>query len=76
MSSILFKVNEKIPQELDLIQEEEGLGNRTATFTFLIKYYFLTKKNSLDNSINILNRLLDKIDTDSLSSAEEQLSDI
>ena len=76
MSSILFKVNEKIPQELDLIQEEEGLGNRTATFTFLIKYYFFTKKNSLDNSINILNRLLDKIDTDSLSSAEEQLSDI
>ena len=42
MSSIIFKVDGKIPKELDLIQEEEGLGNRTSTFTFLIKYYFLS----------------------------------
>lgn len=76
MSKILFDVNEKIPQELDLIKENEGLGNRTSTFTFLIKYYFLTKKNSLDNSIQLMDKLLDKIDVDKLPSAEEQLADV
>lgn len=76
MKTIIFKVNEKIPQELDLIKESEGLGNRTSTFTFLIKYYNLTKNNKLDNSIDHLNKLLEKIDINSLPSAEEQLKDI
>ncbi|MFA6305457.1 MAG: hypothetical protein WC651_01870 [Candidatus Gracilibacteria bacterium] len=76
MKTILLKVDEKIPQELDLIKESEGLGNRTSTFTFLIKYYFLTKKNSLDDSINTLTKLLDKVDTSKLKSAKEQLKDI
>lgn len=76
MHPIVIKVPEKIPQELDIIQEEEGLGNRTSTITFLIKYYFLTKKSSLDQSIQILDRLLDRIDTNSLPSAREQLKDI
>lgn len=76
MTAIIFKVNEKIPKELDIIKEEEGLGNRTSTFTFLIKYYFLTKKNSLDHSVQILNKLLDRIDFDKLPSAREQLKDI
>ncbi len=76
MTSMLFKVSDKIPKELDVIQEEEGLGNRTATITFLIKYYFLTKKNSLDQSIQIMDKLLDRIDTSTLPSAREQLKDI
>lgn len=76
MTSLLFKVSDKIPKELDVIQEEEGLGNRTATITFLIKYYFLTKKNSLDQSIQIMNKLLDRIDTNTLPSAREQLKDV
>lgn len=37
MTSLIFKVNEKLSKELDLIQEEEeGLGNRTSTPAFLI----------------------------------------
>lgn len=47
MPTIVLKVPEKIPAELDVIQEEEGLGNRTSTVTFLIKYYFLTKRGFL-----------------------------
>lgn len=74
--TILFKVDEKIPQELDLIQEAEGLGNRTSTFTYLIKYYFLTKKSSLDSSLQLMDKLLDKIDVSKLPSPEEQLADI
>lgn len=76
MTSIILKVDEKIPKELKLIQDEEGLGNRTATIAFLIKYYFLTKQNSLDQSIATLNALLDRVDTDKLPSAEEQLKDV
>jgi hypothetical protein len=76
MTSIVLKVSDKIPKELDIIQEEEGLGNRTATITFLIKYYFLTKGKSIDQSIQILNMLLDRLDTAKLSSAKEQLKDV
>lgn len=76
MVSLIFKVNDKIPKELDLIQEEEGLGNRTSTLTFLIKYYFLTKKSSLDQSIQLIDKLLDRIDISKLPSAKEQLKDV
>lgn len=76
MASIILKVSDKIPKELDIIQEEEGLGNRTSTITFLIKYYFLTKKNSLDQSIQIIDKLLDRLDTSKIASPEEQLKDI
>ncbi len=76
MKTLIMKVNEKIPQELDLIKEFEGLGNRTATFNFLIKYYLLTKQNFLDNSIVKLNSLLDKTNLDNLPSAEDQLKDV
>jgi hypothetical protein len=76
MTSLIFKVNDKIPKEIDLIQEEEGLGNRTSTLTFLVKYYFLTKKNSLDQSIQIMDKLLDRIDASNLPSAKEQLKDV
>lgn len=75
MTAIVLKVPGKIPRELDMIQEEEGLGNRTSTVTFLIKYYFLTKKNSLDQSIHILDKLLDRMDMSKLPSAREQLKD-
>ena len=61
---------------LDYIQETEGLGNRTATFTFLIKYYLLTKKNSLDISVDILDKLIDKKDIKNLKTPEEQLNDV
>jgi hypothetical protein len=76
MKTIIMKVDEKVPHELDLIMEAEGFGNRTATFNFLVKYYFLTKKDSLDSSIQMLNNLLDKIDTESLPSARDQLKDV
>ncbi len=76
MPSIIFKVSDKIPKELNIIQEEEGLGSRTSTITFLIKYYFLTKKTSLDQSIQIMDKLLDRIDMNKLPSAREQLKDI
>jgi hypothetical protein len=69
-------VNEIIPKEIDIIKEKEGLGNRTSTITFLIKYYFLTKKSALDDSIQLLERMLDKIDTKKLPSAKEQLKDV
>ncbi|MBU1703237.1 hypothetical protein KJ951_02425, partial [Patescibacteria group bacterium] len=76
MKTIVLKVDDKIPRELDIIESEEGLGNRTSTVTFLIKYYFLTKKSSLDQSIKILDRLLDKIDTEKLPSARQQLKNL
>lgn len=77
MTSIILKFkNDKLPQELEIIQEEEGLGNRTATIAFLIKYYFLTKQNSLDQSIATLNTLLNRVDTKNLPSAKEQLKEI
>lgn len=76
MKTIILKVNEKIPKELDLIKEAEGLGSRTSTFIFLIKYYFLTKKRSLDQTIKVFDALLDQIDLDSLPSPEEQLKDV
>lgn len=76
MKTIVLKVSDKIPQELSIIKEAEGTGNNTATVIFLIKYYQLTKQNSLANSIAVLNKLLDKIDTKNLPSAEEQLSEI
>jgi hypothetical protein len=76
MKTVVLKVDDKIPRELDLIEKEEGLGNRTSTVTFLIKYYFLTKKSSLDQSIKIMDRLLERIDTNKLPSAKEQLKDL
>ena len=53
--------------------QEEGLRNRTSTITFLIKYYLLSKKNSLDQSIQILDKLLDRLDVSRLPSAKKQL---
>ena len=76
MPSIILKVSDKIPKEIDVIREEEGLGTRTSTIIFLVKYYFLTKKNALDQSIQILDKLLDKIDVNKLPSAKEQLKDL
>ena len=76
MTSLLFKVDERIVKELDLIKEQEGLGNRTAVFTFLVKSYFLNKKGSLKDSIKLMSMLLDRIDVSKLPSAEEQLKDL
>lgn len=76
ISTIVLKVPDKIPYELDLIQDEEGLGNRTSTITFLIKYYFLTKKGSLSQSLELLGKVLEKIDLRKLPSAREQLKDL
>jgi len=76
MKTIVMKVDDKIPRELDLITREEGLGNRTSTVTFLIKYYFLTKKNTLDQSIGMMEALLDNMDISGLKSPREQLKDL
>lgn len=76
MKSIMLKVDDKIKEELDLIRSEEGLGTQTATITYLIKYYFLTKKSSLDTSIAMLDKALDLVDFSKLPSAKDQLKDI
>ena len=76
MSTIVLKVDDKIPQELELIQAQEGLGNRTSTITFLIKYYLLTKKSSLDQSMQLMDRLLDRLDLSKIPSHREQLKDL
>lgn len=76
MKTIVMKVDDKIPRELDLITKEEGLGNRTSTITFLIKYYFLTKKNTLDRSIDMMETLLERMDADKIRSPREQLKDL
>lgn len=76
MTSLLFKVDEKIVRELDLIKEQEGLGNRTAVFTFLVKSYFQFKKGSLKDSIKLMESLLDRIDVSKLPSAEVQLKEL
>lgn len=72
----MLKVDDKIKQELDLIRSEEGLGTQTATITYLIKYYFLTKKSSLDTTIALLDKALDTIDLSKLPSAKDQLKDL
>lgn len=76
MKSIMLKVDDKIKQELDLIRSEEGLGTQTATITYLVKYYFLTKKSSLDTTIAILDKALEKLDTSKIPTIEEQLKDL
>lgn len=76
MKSIMLKVDDKIKEELDLIRSEEGLGTQTATITYLIKYYFLTKKSSLDTTIAILDKALDRLDLSKIPSLEDQLKDI
>jgi hypothetical protein len=76
LKSILLKVDDKIKEELALIREEEGLGNQTATITYLIKYYFLTKKSNLDTTIAMLEKVLEKVDTKSIPPLKEQLKDL
>lgn len=76
MKSILIKVDDKIKSELDMIREGEGLGNQTATITYLIKYYMLTKSSKLDDYIAMMDRALDKMDTTKIPSIREQLKDL
>jgi len=76
MATILLKVKDKIKEELEDIKDEEGLNNQTSTFIFLIKYYKLTKKSKLDNTVEALNKVLDKMDVDNLPPLEEQLKDV
>lgn len=73
MKTLMFKVDDTLSNELKLIKKMEGLGNGTATFTYIIKYYFLTKKRSLDEFIQLLDRALDPIDVHSLPSDEDLL---
>lgn len=76
MKSIMLKVEDKIKEELDKIRQEEGLSTQTATVTYLIKYYFLTKKSSLDSTIAMLDKALDKLDVDKLPPLEDQLKSL
>ncbi|MDD3861742.1 MAG: hypothetical protein PHP74_02525 [Candidatus Gracilibacteria bacterium] len=76
MKSILIKVDDRIKSELDMIREGEGLGNQTATITYLIKYYMLTKSSKLDDYIAMMDRALEKIDINKIPSIEDQLKDI
>lgn len=76
MKSILLKVEDQIKEELDTIRKEEGLNSQTSTITYLIKYYFLTKKSQLDTILAILDKTLDKIDPKKIPSLEEQLKNL
>jgi hypothetical protein len=76
MKTFIHKVDEKIAQEFDLIKQAEGMGSGTSTFSFLIKYYWLTKDMALNRSIDNLERNLSQLDVSSLPSARDQLSDI
>ena len=76
MKTFTFKVDDTISEELNLIKEIEGLGNSTSAFIYLVKHYYLTKKNSLDQSLALLGKALDTIDLSTLPSPEEQLKDI
>lgn len=76
MKSLLFKVEDKIKDELEIIREEEGLGTQTATLLFLVKYYLLTKKTDLDATIKAVDRVLDRIDLEKLPDLKEQLKDL
>jgi len=76
LKSILIKVDDKIKEELNLIRAEEGLGNQTSTITYLIKYYFLTKKSNLDTTIAMLEKILEKVDSKSIPPIEAQLKDL
>ena len=58
MTALSFKMDDKLTDELDMIREREGLGNRTATFAFLIKYYLLTTSHPLRQSIGLLKQLI------------------
>jgi len=73
MKSILFKVHNKVVDELETIQELEGLNSRTSTITYLIKYYFLTKNLSFEATAQLFEKVLKKVDWDSLPSPEEQI---
>lgn len=72
----MFKIDERISEEFDLVKKLEGLGNRTATFAFLIKYYFLTKNRSLNQSIDLLEQLAQKIDWKEVPALKGQLKDL
>ncbi|MBU1446328.1 hypothetical protein KKD70_03635 [Patescibacteria group bacterium] len=76
MKSILLKVDDKISDELKLIQKQEGLGNRTSTITYLIKYYLLTQQTSFDKTLTIFDKMLEKIDAKKLPSLKKQLKDL
>ncbi|MBN1494110.1 hypothetical protein JW911_00015 [Candidatus Peregrinibacteria bacterium] len=73
MKSILLKVNDKVNEELETIQELEGLNSRTSTITFLIKYYLLTKGRSFDATADLFEKALSKVDWENLPSPEDQL---
>ena len=76
MKSILFRVDDKINDELALIQKQEGLGNRTSTLTYLIKYYLLTQQTKFDKTLVIFDKMLEKIDAKQLPSLKKQLKDL
>jgi len=73
MKSILLKVDDKLNDELDLIKRTEGLGSKTSTVAFLIKYYLVTKEHDLSSSIAMLEKVLSKIDPESIPPIQEQL---
>jgi hypothetical protein len=68
-----IKVSPIIVEEFDRIQEEEGLGNRASTFSFLVKYYHQKQWQEFEKAADELGDVLDRIDPKNIPSAEEQL---
>jgi|CXWL01.1.fsa_nt_gi hypothetical protein len=68
-----LKVSSRIADEFDSIQEQEGFGNRAATFVFLIKYYFQKKNDELSRAVEDFDRVLSGIDRKNIPSLKTQL---
>lgn len=70
---IPIKVEPIIIEEFDEIKEEEGIGNRAATFTFLVKEYRQRKQMEFEKAADQLGEVLDRINKKKIPSPEEQL---
>lgn len=70
---IPIKVPSHIIEQFDAIQEEEGFGNRAATFTYLIKFYRNKRQDDLEESLEELDRILSRIDKKKIPSLKKQL---
>ena len=68
-----LKVSQIIIDEFLQIQDEEGLGNRSATLAYLVKEHKLRKKYEFEKAADEFEKVIDKIDKKKIPTLEEQL---
>lgn len=68
-----IKVPTLVVDQFDEIQEQEGFGNRAATFTFLVKFYRQKKHDELSRAVEDLDKTLSRIDKKKIPSLKSQL---